>query len=131
MYSVIYSTKSEDKEYDLCATSLLSVLSELVLRTSLQPGNPIIFFFASTNVKLGPKTWLLRPHFLFGTHRPVGFRQPPKRHFQSNIFKTSTQLRFKELHPLLLVSIPFQTNKINIRLGVKSLLDLILHPRGE
>lgn len=58
-------------------------------------------------------------------------RAPFRKDFSIKHFQNFNTVSFKELHPLLLVSIPFQTNKINIRLSVKSLLELVLHPRGN
>lgn len=73
----------------------------------------------------------LRPNFLF-RQPPPGRDWSATAFFNtiSNIFKTCNTVSFKELHPLLLVSTPFQTNKINIRLSVIFIKLILLDARG-
>lgn len=84
--------------------------------------------------KLGLPTQRLRDHILCAStsriSRQLGRRRPlsvPASAISKGLFnQTFSKLQHSQFqgsfHPLLLVSIPFQTNKINIRLSVKSLL---------
>lgn len=60
-------------------------------------------------------------------------RRPPFQYefFDFKHFQNFNTVSFKELHPLLLVSTPFQTNKINIRLSVIFIKLILLHARGK
>lgn len=89
------------------------------------------FRLASCELELHTKLLQRDDHILYrpsDTFCPETGRSGIGDHFERffisiNIF---TQ-RFKELHPFLLFSIPFQTNKINIRLSDRPLLELIFY----
>lgn len=100
------------------ATSFFDGLASLGFNLPNRELDHILF---DSTIANNPENFTSPPTFFF-RHRPVGVfgDRHFERTFQANIFKTST-VSFKELHPLLLVSIPFQTNKINIRLSVKTL----------
>lgn len=79
-----------------------------------------IIFFALRHLPTFSEIFASAPTCSF-RHPPAGrdFRQPPfRKDFSIKHFQNFNTVSFKELHPLLLVSIPFQTNKINIRLSV-------------